>query len=280
MRYVFFGSPPFAEKILVKLIEAGFVPVAVITNPDRPVGRKKVITPPPVKQRIMNYELRIKNKVRILQPERLDEEFRDSLFMLHDSFDFFIVAAYAKIIPKEILLLPKRGVIGVHPSLLPKFRGASPIQSVLLSGEKETGVSLYFLDEAMDAGPIIEKESVLIGSDETYKELSAKLADLGGNLLVKLFHRRAIDIADAEKQNDMEATFTKKIKTEDGYVDLKKDQPLTIYRKIRALNPEPGAWTMKNGKRVKLLKAKLVDDKLVLQIIQVEGKKPSIVTSH
>ena len=132
----------------------------------------------------------------------------------------------------------------------------------------------------MDAGPIIKKEMVPIEPNETYQELSAKLADLGGNLLSGVFKEENISALTAEKQNDAEATYTKKIKTEDGYVDLEKDTPTDIYRKIRALNPEPGVWTIRNNQRVKLLKAKLVNGKLELEIIQVEGKKPSIVTSY
>ncbi|HEY4523855.1 MAG TPA: methionyl-tRNA formyltransferase [Candidatus Paceibacterota bacterium] len=276
MRYIFWGSPQFAEKVLTKLTESNFIPIAVVTNPDRPAGRKKVLTPTAVKSFILRSAFR--EQVAIFTAEKLDGDFIDKLNALQA--DLFVVVAYAKIIPKEILLIPKHGVIGVHPSLLPKYRGASPIQSVLLSGEQETGVSLYILNEAMDAGPIIKKEMVPIEPNETYQELSAKLADLGGNLLSGVFKEENISALTAEKQNDAEATYTKKIKTEDGYVDLEKDTPTDIYRKIRALNPEPGVWTIRNNQRVKLLKAKLVNGKLELEIIQVEGKKPSIVTSY
>ncbi len=134
--FIFFGTPEFSAIILEKLIKADFIPAAVVCNPDRPVGRKQVTTPPPIKQRIMNYESGIKNKIKILQPEKLDP----SLFIIpNSSFDFFIVAAYARIIPKEILDVPRLGSIGVHPSLLPKYRGATPIQSAILAGEKKTG---------------------------------------------------------------------------------------------------------------------------------------------
>src|SRR3989344_5918744 len=139
MKFVFFGSPEFAAIVLEKLIKAGFMPAAVVCAPDAPAGRKKIPTPPPAKVRIMNYEERIKNKIQILQPETLSI-IHDSLFVIQP--DFFIVAAYAKIIPKEILDIPRLGTIGVHPSLLPKYRGASPIQSAILNDEAETGTTL------------------------------------------------------------------------------------------------------------------------------------------
>src|SRR3989344_7755277 len=200
MRYIFWGSPQFAEKVLTKLTESNFIPIAVVTNPDRPAGRKKVLTPTAVKSFILRSAFR--EQVAIFTAEKLDGDFIDKLNALQA--DLFVVVAYAKIIPKEILLIPKHGVIGVHPSLLPKYRGASPIQSVLLSGEQETGVSLYILNEAMDAGPIIKKEMVPIEPNETYQELSAKLADLGGNLLSGVFKEENISALTAEKQNDAE----------------------------------------------------------------------------
>ncbi|MBI2594734.1 MAG: methionyl-tRNA formyltransferase, partial [Candidatus Colwellbacteria bacterium] len=135
-RYVFFGTPRFAAIILEKLINTGIPPVALVCNPDKPVGRKQVITPPPTKTCILKQESRIKNKIQIFQPEELGM-IRDSLFTLQP--DVFIVAAYAKILPKKILEIPRLGTIGVHPSLLPKYRGPSPIQSAILAGEEETG---------------------------------------------------------------------------------------------------------------------------------------------
>jgi len=281
MKYIFFGTPEFAAIILEKLLGAGFVPQAVVCNPDRPVGRKKIITSPPVKAGIMNQEARIKNQIKILQPENLSL-LHNSLFMLHP--DFFIVAAYANIIPGEMLKIPKMGAVGVHPSLLPKYRGPSPIQTAILNGEEETGVTLYLLDEKMDHGPIIENRKWKIENRTTYLELQKQLAELGGNLLVETIPKFLAGEIKPQPQNEELATYTKKFVSEDAFVDedaLKnaisgenKEGALLIERKIRALNPEPGVWTIQNGKRVKLLEAEIKDNELRLKKIQTEGKKP------
>ena len=272
MKCAFFGTPDFAAVILEKLIESGFLPALVVCNPDRPVGRKKIITPPPVKSLIMEHKTW---NINILQPEKLDKDFmlQVSSFMP----DVFIVAAYAKIIPKEILELPLFGTIGVHPSLLPEYRGSSPIQSVILNGETKTGVTLFLADEKVDHGKILSDIRYRISNGETYETLMKKLAELGGDLLVETLPKFLRGEITSLPQDESRATYTKKFKTEDGYVDLEKDKPEIIERKIRALNPEPGVWTMMNNKRTKLLEAELVDGKLKLTKIQVEGKKPQIV---
>jgi folate-dependent phosphoribosylglycinamide formyltransferase PurN len=158
MKFIYFGTPDFSARLLERLVSAGFEPVAVVTNPDRPVGRKKIITPPPVKQFLLdmkNREPRTANheKIEILQPEKLDAAFLEKL----KSFgaDVFVVFAYNKIFRKELLAIPRLGVVGVHPSFLPKYRGPSPFQSALLNGETETGVTLYRLVEGVDSGPIV-----------------------------------------------------------------------------------------------------------------------------
>ncbi len=283
MKFVFFGTPEFAEIVLDKLIQGGYIPSAVICNPDRPVGRKKIITPPPVKTRIMNYELGIKNQIKILQPEKLNP----SSFSIHDSlFDLFVVAAYAKIIPAEILKIPRLGVIGVHPSLLPKHRGPSPIQSVILNGDKETGAALYLMDALVDHGPILESRKLKIESRINYLELERQLAELGGDLLVEVLPKFVEGEIKPEIQNEDEATFTKKFTTQDAFVnysDLLEAEngdfnlALMIDRKIRAFVAEPGAWTIRDGKRVKLLEAEIVGVNLRLKKIQVEGERPKMV---
>ncbi len=285
--FAFFGSPEFAAVILEKIIQNGFKPSVIICNPDKPTGRKKNITSPPVKTRIMNQESEIKDAIKILQPEKLDKEFRDSLFMIHSSYDFFIVAAYAKIIPPEILEIPKFGSIGVHPSLLPKYRGATPIQSAILTGEEQTGVTLFLTDEKVDHGPIIAQKE--LGGEELrtmdFKQLSKKLADLGGDLLIETLPKFLAGEIELQPQNESQATYTKKIKTEDGFIEERvleraengRDprEAKIILRKIRALSPKPGVYTFKNGKRTKILEAEIVDDKLKIKRIHVEGKPRS-----
>jgi len=266
IRYVFFGTPEFAAIILEKLIGAGLPPAGVVCNPDRPVGRKKTITPPPTKV------LAVKHGISVFQPD----SFPDSSFqILAPKFDFAVVAAYSKIIPHSVIKLFPKGVIGVHPSLLPKYRGATPIQSAILAGEKETGVTLYSIDEKVDHGAILANSKFQMANPKiNYGELEKELARLAADLLIKFLPDFEKTGDNGVPQNEAEATFTKKFSTRDGFVDLEKDEPAVIERKVRALNPEPGVWTMKDGKRMKILKAEILDGKLKPLEIQYEGGKP------
>ncbi|HEY4496646.1 MAG TPA: methionyl-tRNA formyltransferase [Candidatus Paceibacterota bacterium] len=285
MHYIFFGSPRFAEIVLDKLITNGFIPTALVCNPDRPVGRKKIITPPATKQlveRLITIDKQSIN-VEILQPETIDQSFLNRLRQL--KADFFIVAAYAKILPKELLDIPFRGVIGVHPSLLPKYRGSSPIQSVLLSGKEETGVSLYLMDEKMDHGPVLKTDNLEI-KNQNYLELEKDLAWLGGDMLVEMLPRFIRGEITPIPQNESEATYTHKFNTEDALIDLGDlkiaesgdvDKTVKILGMIKAFNPEPGAYIILDGKRIKLLDAINEDGRLKLLKIQEEGKKPRAI---
>lgn len=280
MRYIFFGTPRFAEIILDALIRAGMPPVALVCNPDRPVGRKKTITPPETKKMILGSGSSAKNSVEILQPEKIDEAFIEKIRNLRP--DFFVVAAYGKILPKAILDIPNMGTLGVHPSLLPKYRGASPIQSAILGGEKETGVTLYRMDAKTDHGALLTANSLSLSGDETYLQLEEKLAELGGKMLVEILPEFMDGKIKEVSQDETAATFTKKFETQDGFVapeDLEgaengdSEKTAIVSRKIRALNPEPGAWTMRNGKRLKLLEAKIENGALRLTVTQREGEK-------
>ncbi len=280
MRYIFFGTPEFAAIVLRRLIQAGLPPVAVIVNPDRPTGRKHVMTAPPVKELVQNLGIK---DIAILQPEILDETFKKELQA--QKADFFVVAAYAKIIPADVLSLAPQGTIGVHPSLLPELRGASPIQGAILTGAPQTGVTLYRMDERMDHGPILVQERLDNYDPKTahYPELLRSLAALGGDMAVRLLPEFFAGRATETAQDHARATITKKYKTDDAFIapeDLSLaesgDAKLAefIDRKIRALNPEPGVWTNKNGKRTKLLEAKRKEGALHITRLQVEGKKP------
>lgn len=270
MRYVFFGSPKFAEIILKKLIDAGMPPVAVVCNPDRPFGRKKTLTPPPTKI------IAAAHNIAVLQPETLDAAFIETLRECMP--DVAVVAAYANILPKEVLAVPRLGVIGVHPSLLPKYRGATPIQSVILAGEAVTGTTLFIMDERVDHGAILATRNIQLTARDTYETLLEKLAVASGDMLIATLPRFIAKEIIPRPQNEDEATYTKKFTAEDGFVDLHKDAPEHIWRKIRALNPNPGVYTFEenDGKktRVKLLDAELRDGKLIPTLIQYEGKKP------
>jgi len=277
MNYIFFGTPSFSARCLKILLDHGMVPAAVVCNPDRPVGRKQVVTPPPVKTIIAE----LAPTVPIFQPEKLDAEFQAKLKAFNP--DLFVVFAYNKILRKEVLDIPRLGTVGVHPSLLPKYRGPSPFQTALLDGDTETGVTLYLLDEGVDSGPILTKSKpVPITEVDTFASLAEKLSDIGGNLLVETLPPFYEGKVKPMPQDEAGSSFTKKFKTEHGFVepdDLtaaeQGDAHKAAYldRKIRALNPEPGVWTMQDGKRLKLLEAKIVAGALKFTVTQREGEK-------
>jgi len=284
IKYAFFGSPEFAVNILENLIKLSLIPSLVITNPDRPIGRKKIVTPPPIKQLIDNQNPNTRKKIKLFQPETIKEAKKELSIPLAD-MDVAIVAAYAKIIPQELINYPRAGTIGVHPSLLPKYRGASPIQSAILDGETKTGVTLYLLDDKIDHGPIINSQTTEINPEETYLELQKKLSLIGAKLLIE----NLIDFLNKKitpkPQDESRATHTQKINTEDAFIKYKDIELATsgknseaaylIDRKIKALNPEPGPWTIVKNSRVKLLESKIVEGKLILKKIQKSGKKPT-----
>ncbi len=276
MNYVFFGTPAFASTVLRKLLTAGFAPRAVVCAPDKPTGRKQIITPPPVKVEIQKAGV----ETEILQPEIIDALFLDKLREL--KADFYVVAAYAKILSQNLIDIPSMGVIGVHPSLLPRFRGASPIQSVILEGEKETGVTLFLIDEKVDHGPIISFSRLEVG-DKNYETLMNELAEISGELLVETLPKFMNKEIAAVPQNHDLASYTKKFVTEDAYIKPEKletalggnlEEAVKIERMVRALNPEPGVWSDRDGIRTKILEAKIVDNRLKLTKIQEAGKTP------
>lgn len=278
MKYIFFGSPRFAAIVLKNLIAAGFPPAALVANPDRPVGRKKVITPPATKALLAEKNI----DAKIFQPEKFDEQFIASLKTIAP--DFFVVAAYAKIIPQSVLGIPRLGTLGTHPSLLPRYRGASPIQSVILNGERETGATIYMMDAKMDHGAILASEKIAIDPLHVqYPELEETLGNLSGKILAAIIPQLIARTTASTTQDEGAATFTKKFTTDNAYVDADEiakaethDAALakTIIQKINALTPEPGVWTKQNGVRIKLLAAELRDGKLFLTCTQKEGGKP------
>lgn len=282
-KYVFFGSPEFAAIILRKLISAGYPPEIVICNPDRPVGRKKILTAPATKS------VADAAGIKTWQPEILfPEEWAKNM----PNVDFGVVAAYAKIIKHDILNKMPMGVIGVHPSLLPKYRGPSPIQTAILHGETETGLTLYLIDEKMDHGPILAEKKAGIEARDTAETLLPKLAETGAEMLLEIMPKLATGRIDPLPQNEDEATFTKKFTAEDAFINpeelisaLEGDGDLAekINNMVRAFYPEPGAWTygsalpqlnIPQGKRVKILSSRIQDGKLKLKQIQLEGERP------
>lgn len=265
LKMIFVGTSEFGAIILEKMIKAGYRPILVITMPDKPVGRKQIITPPLVKLIAQKYDLPIE------QPEKI-KDLKPKIENLNP--DLIIVADYGQIIPKEILDLPKYGCLNIHPSLLPKYRGPSPIQATILNGDKETGVTIIKMTEKIDAGPIIAQSKFKNQiSKMNFLQLRNKLAELGAELLIKTIPFWINGQIKPKKQLEKKATFTKILKKEDGLINWQKSAE-EIERQIRALNPWPGTYTFYQGKRLKILEAEAINHQLVIKKVQLEGKKP------
>lgn len=287
MKIVFFGTDSFAVAILEKLISDFYTPDLVITQPDKPVGRKQVITPPPVKEVCQHHQ------IRFLQPEKV-EAIKNQLS--EEKPDLYIVASYGKIIPKEILDIPRLGALNVHPSLLPKYRGASPIQTAILNGEKKTGVTFMLMDEKMDHGDIIFQIKERLQEDETYRTLHSHLAHVSAQTLAMILPDFINGKFKERPQDHDQATFTKILSKEDAKIDWLATCE-SIERMVRAYFDWPIAWTvLPDGKRMKILKAHAhqtkptgkpgqleitkqsaaiacSDGMLELDLVQVEGSK-------
>ncbi|RMD59136.1 methionyl-tRNA formyltransferase [Candidatus Parcubacteria bacterium] len=274
--FAFFGTPAFAATILTRLAEAGALPIAVVCNPDKPAGRKQILTKPPAKLVAEQHH------IAVLQPRTISELRNNSLLA---RAELFVVAAYAKILPAWLLTQPRYGTIGVHPSLLPKLRGPTPIQTAILLGAPATGVSIYQLDDKTDHGPILAQQrlSSYHPAHAATPSLTLQLAELGSTLLLQVLPQIADGALVPQPQQEQAATFTQKFSSQDGYVPLAALQHAIesgagapeLDRKIRALNPEPGVYTLARGKRIKLLEASL-DEKgrIRLVCIQKDGKTP------
>jgi len=263
VKFVFFGTGDFATRVLEVLCQNGFTPELVVTTPDKPKGRKMILTPSPVKV------FAEKNNIKFIQPNKLTRS-----VLPVTRYDLFLVADYGKIIPLEIFNIPEYGALNVHPSLLPKFRGPSPIQSFILSGKEKTGVTIIKLDEEVDHGPIIASTKFKARNSK-YKELEEKLAELGGELLVKIIPDWIDRKIKAKKQYHSQATFTKKIKKEDGLLNLNEPAE-NIAHKVRALTPWPGAYFFANGQRIIITEAETKDGKLEIKKVKPEGKKEMV----
>lgn len=270
--FVFFGSPKFARIILEKLAENNIFPAVLICNPDKPFGRKKIITPPPTKQFVIERNL----PVKIFQPETKEDLLETIKNPEIAKNKFAVLAAYSKILPQEVISFFPLGIVGVHPSLLPLYRGASPIQSAILDGDKKSGTTIFLIDEKTDHGPILGMEEMDISDfSYNYEKLEEDLANASANILIRTLPLFAEGKIVPKPQDEFKATYTKKFVTEDGFVDLKKDNPELVAKKIRALNPDPGVYTMIENKRIKLLEiSKLNDGSFVITKIQPEGKNP------
>ncbi|MBT3538765.1 methionyl-tRNA formyltransferase [Candidatus Parcubacteria bacterium] len=251
IKTVFFGTHDFAVTILQGLLGNPLFDIElVITQPDRPAGRKQKLQASPVKI------FAEKNNLKIDQPPSLKNYELGTL-----NSELFIVAQYGLLIPKSILDAPKHGTINVHTSLLPKYRGASPIQSAILNGDKKTGVTIMLMDEGMDSGPILTQKEIDILPNETYLELDSRLAKIGSDTLLNAIPKYISDEVIPQTQDESQITLCQKLSREDGKVSWNKTTE-EIYNQYRALTPWPGVWTVWNDKRLKLLEIKPSEKKI------------------
>lgn len=251
MNIMFMGTPEISATCLRKLIEDGHNVTSVISREDKPRGRGNVMTPTPTKL------LALENNIPVYTPKTLrDDEFSELLSKL--SPDIIVVVAYGKILPKSVIDFPKYGCINLHVSLLPKYRGAAPMQRAIMEGESETGVTIMYMDEGLDTGDIIAREVFAIGPDDDFEAIHDRSAEIGSALLSKTI----LDIADKnvkrEKQNDALATYAKKVEKEDCKLDFTLSAKKLDFI-IRGVTPIPGAFAYLNGKMLKINKAKPIE---------------------
>ncbi len=247
MRLIYLGSPAFAVPPLEMLVAAGFVPVGVITQPDRPAGRKRVLTPPPVK------EAALRLGVPVLQPETLrDPATVGQIAALQP--DVGVVVAYGEILRKAVLDIPPLGYLNIHPSLLPRHRGPAPVNGAILAGDTDTGVTIMQLDRGMDSGPILAQAAVPLPHDARAGALTETLIQQGARMLIDMLPRYAAGQVELYAQDHSQATFTGLLKKEDGRIDWSRPAS-EIERQIRAYDPWPGSFTTWQGHHLKVLEA-------------------------
>ena len=251
MRILFMGTPDFSVPTLQTLIDSKHEVIGVVTQPDKPRGRGKKVTYSPIK------EVAIQNNIEVYQPQKVrEEQFMDKLREMNP--DLIVVIAFGQILKKDLLELPKYGCINVHASLLPKYRGAGPIQWSIINGEKETGITTMHMDVGLDTGDMILKESVIIENSDTYGTLHDKLSLIGAKVLLDTIEQIEKGIAPRIKQNDDESTYAPMLSKELGKIDWTKGAE-EIERLIRGLNPWPSAYTSLDGKTLKIWQAKVTD---------------------
>ena len=289
MKVIFMGTPDFASGILREIHEAGCEVALVVTQPDKQKGRGKAYSFPPVKEAALDLGL------EVFQPERIRNEENIEYLKKYEP-DLIVVAAFGQILPKEILEMPSHCCLNVHASLLPKYRGASPIQQAIINGDKATGVTIMKMDEGLDTGDIFLQEEVPIADDETGGSLFDKLEVTGRKLITKAISKIEDGSATFTPQNNKEATYTRIIKKQDGEIDFTMNAK-AIERLIRGMTPWPSAYTYLDGKMLKVWKAEHFEENsgkssgtifkankegifvstaggtLIFREVQIEGKK-------
>jgi len=255
MRVVFLGSGSFAIPSLEALLEAGHDVAAVVTQPDREKGRGREIAPPPLKP------VAAARGLTVLQPRRMREP-ESAAAVKALAPDIQVVVAYGQILPRAVIDIAPRGTVNVHASLLPRYRGAAPVQWAIVNGERETGVTTMLIDEGLDTGPLLLSRATLIGDDETAEALEARLARLGGELLVETLAGLETGAVVPRPQDHAQATLAPLIKKEDGLADWRQPAE-ALARRVRGFHAWPGVYTTLRGRTLRILRARplgLVDD--------------------
>lgn len=289
MKIVFMGTPDFAVEALKAIIQAGHEVLCVVTQPDKPKGRGKEMQFTPVKQCAQVYQIPVLQPVKVREAESVE-----ALRAL--GADIFVVAAFGQILPKEILTMPKYGCVNIHASLLPKYRGAAPIQWAVINGEKESGVTIQQMGEGIDTGDILIKRAIPLEPKETGESLYDKLSKLGAELIVEVLPEIEAGKVIPEKQDEAQSTHVGKITKALGQIDWNKSAA-ELERLVRGLNSWPSAYTSFHGKNLKIWEAEVLgekengepgsvdevtktsviintgDGKLALTSVQLEGKK-------
>ncbi len=251
MRVVFMGTPEFAVPTLQHLVNSDYSVVGVVCQPDRPSGRGRKIQFGPVKTFALSQNL------SVVQPEKMkDPAFLETLRSWNP--DVIVVAAFGRILPEVILNLPPKGCLNVHGSLLPKYRGAAPIQWAVMNGESESGVTIMVMDAGMDTGPILEQAVMPISDEDTAGDVAIRMAEMGGGLLVSILQKWMAEMMVAQSQNESEATLAPILKKDDGLVDWSQSAQ-TLANRIRGLSPWPGGYTFVEGERWGIWKVQIED---------------------
>ena len=244
IRTVFMGTPEFALGTLQGLIDAGCDLVGVYTQPDRPKGRGKQLAAPPIKELAQKYDIPVYQPTKLRAPEAVAE-------LQEIAPDLIVVVAYGQILPQSVLDIPKYGCINVHASLLPKYRGAAPINKVIIDGETETGITTMHMDAGLDTGDMLVKRSLVIGENETAGELHDRLALLGRETMEETLKQLCAGTLAPEKQDDDLTCYAPMMKKEDGRLDWSRTAT-ELHNQVRGLDPWPGAYTSLNGELLKL----------------------------
>lgn len=272
INYAFFGSSTLSVHVLNELQKSGLKPVLIVSSPEKKIGRKQILTANIVKKWAND------NAIEAFCPAKLDSGFAAELAKIvrQKNIEVFVVASYGKIVPKNILDIPKKGCLNIHPSLLPKYRGPAPLPQAMLDDAKKTGVTIMLMDQEMDHGPILAQKEITVAEWPVYEEFEKFMAEKGALLLAETLPKWLNGQIEARAQDHTAATFTRKIEKADGLINL-NDDPYVNFRKIQAFHLSPQAYFLvkKNGKdiRVKITAATFGDNALKIQKVIPEGGK-------